>query len=134
MHPVHGQKNYTPKTHSGGMWSGPRDMDPVVLWALLTVLCSSLLISAIRQVKMYMNKHGPLPETCEPDGSSSACELERHVQQHHGRTKKKRTSQSPSHHLNQGLSGLSGVSAGLFPKYIRSVWFHPKTKNRFLDD
>ena len=65
-----------------GMWSGPREIDPVVLWSLLTVLWSSLLISAIRQVKVtvHIYKRGPLHETCEQDGSSSACELERHVQ------------------------------------------------------
>ena len=62
------------------MWSGPREIDPVVLWSLLTVLWSSLLISAIRQVKVHIYKRGPLHETCEQDGSSSACELERHVQ------------------------------------------------------
>ena len=66
-----------------GMWSGPREIDPVVLWSLLTVLWSSLLISAIRQVKVtvHIYKRGPLHETCEQDGSSSACELELHVQQ-----------------------------------------------------
>ena len=106
------------------MWSGLQDMDPVVLWALITVLCSSLLISAIRQVKVYMYKRGPLPETCEPDGSWSACELERHVQQQRDQKARARPSSFDASCLRAGVYKASQPSRQLFSSKTRSHSVH----------